>query len=365
MEVAWKGLAVGCRFFSMLGAMGIPCYVLNPTIRTVSIERGHVSPMELVQDRYRSHTLNVLLAAALVTGLIIGCGAQLLAMKTMLQAITNDHDEAYWGTVFVAGVAMFCEFCGGFRGIARIDHVNTYTTMFITFLATSLVVSQWGGLEDLGPARCQNGWPSSQGSLNEFQESTLMCKMNTTGSPCLSGCAVTCGRWTPIGCDAMGNMSAASHPNVIDHPWVLNWGLIPQRSTPVTAVNGSGNSTCSFCDRWKSMCGGCYGDAWIFEDDSLARRGITAGSSTPGTGTVDTAALVRHPHAWQGDFGVWKTFGLVFMVASGGHGGSMAPHIFQRVVSADSDRTLKKSLVPLFPAGFLTLLAGLVFGVTW
>ena len=61
MEVAWKGFGSACRYLSLLGAMGVPAFIINPMVRTMAIERGHVSPLELGHDRYRSHVLHLLL----------------------------------------------------------------------------------------------------------------------------------------------------------------------------------------------------------------------------------------------------------------------------------------------------------------
>ena len=88
MEVAWKGFGSACRYLSLLGAMGVPAFIINPMVRTMAIERGHVSPLELVHDRYRSHVLHLLLACTLVTALFLSCGAQLLALKSVLQTLS-------------------------------------------------------------------------------------------------------------------------------------------------------------------------------------------------------------------------------------------------------------------------------------
>ena len=294
MEVAWKGLGVGCRWFSLVGAMGIPAFILNPMVRTLAIERGHISPLELVQDRYRSHMLSVLLVGVLVTSLIIGCGTQLLAVKSMLLALTNDVFEAQIGTILVCVVAAFCEVLGGFRGVSRIDTCQMVTTIACAAAGALFVLPESGGLAAVAPVQCAAGRPGA----NSFQARSLMCQFNATGYPCENKC----------------------------------------------------------------QCSGCYGSAWILDPHAGA---ADLGAHNVDAPAVDFAALVRHPHAWQGDYAVWKVFSLVLLVGVGGHGGSLAPHIFQRVVSADSDQTLKQTLLPVFPAGWVTLVAGLIYGVTW
>lgn len=368
MEVAWKGLAIGCRFFSLVGAMGIPCFILNPMIRTLAIERGHVSPLELLQDRYRSHTLNVLTAGVMVASLIISCGAQLLAVKTMLQALTNDATEAQNGTILVCAVITLCEFCGGFRGISRIDTAQMIISIGCAVVISILITSEFGGFQAVVPEQCRAGRPGLGADLDQyypFQTRSLMCKLNASASglPCMNGCAVGCMESEPIECDQVGNFSEP-FPRLADAKGYTYPGTeYAERFFETTSADGVVN--CSVCTKFEApQCSGCYSNAWIF-DAPIQIADDEARSRTVPNATVDFAALVRQPHAWQGDYGVWKVFGLAFMVAVGGHGGSIAPHVFQRVVSADSDKTLKNTLLPVFPAGWITLLAGLMCGVTW
>ncbi len=356
MEVAWKGLGVGCRWFSLVGAMGIPCFILNPMIRTLSIERGHVSPLELVQDRYRSHMLSVLLMGVLLASLIIGCGTQLLAVKTLLLALTNDRAEAQNGTILVCVVGTLCDVFGGFRGVARIDAVQMVTTITCAVAVALLVVSEWGGLAAVIRPQCAAGQPGA----TSFQVQSLMCQFNATGDPCVNGCALPCARSEPIECAQIANLTVDTL--AFDAERRLFNRAYYAAETFSTTVDASGVESCSMCTTFSPQCAGCYGSAWIFETEA-AGNDLSASNAT--TAAVDFAALVRQPHAWQGDYAVWKVFGLVCMVAAGGHGGSMAPHVFQRVLSAESDETLKQTLLPVFPAGWVTLLAGLIYGVTW
>lgn len=357
MEVAWKGLGVGCRFFSMVGAMGIPCFILNPMIRTLALERGHVSPLELLQDRYRSHMLSVLVVGVMVTSLIIGCGTQLLAMKMMLLTLTNDISEANAGTFLACAVAALCDVFGGFRGVSRIDTTQMYVSIAAGVGLALLVVSEWGGVEGVGPAECAAAEPEE----NEFQAQSLMCQLNVTGVPCVNGCAGTCVRSEPIECGQIADLAGSSNWTFDSDGRMVNARKYALQMFTATE-NASGVAQCTFCKAFDMQCSGCYGSAWIFDAQSTV-DGL--GSRNSSTATVDFAALVRQPHAWQGDYGVWKVFGLVLLVSVGGHGGSVAPHIFQRVVSAASDKTHKLSLLPVFPIGWLMTLSGLLYGVTW
>lgn len=359
MEVAWKGLGVGCRWFSFVGAMGIPCFILNPMIRTLAIERGHISPLELVQDRYRSHMLSVLLLSVILASLIIGCGTQLLAVKSLLLALTNDRAEAQVGTILVCVVATFCDVFGGFRGVARIDALQMVTTIACAAAVALLVVYEWGGLAGVTPPQC----PAGQPGATSFQAQSLMCQLNATGYPCVNGCAVPCAKSEPIECAQIASLSASAvGTSAVDSEGVVFDAVYYEAEWFSIEVNANGVEACSMCNAFSPQCVGCYSNAWIF-DSAVAGNDLSSSNAT--TAGVDFALLVRQPHAWQGDYAVWKVFGLVCMVAVGGHGGSMAPHVFQRVVSADSDKTLKRTLLPVFPAGWVTLLAGLIYGVTW
>ena len=332
MEVAWKGFGSACRYLSLLGAMGVPAFIINPMVRTMAIERGHVSPLELVHDRYRSHVLHLLLACTLVTALFLSCGAQLLALKSVLQTLTNDHGEAYLGSIFIAFIAVACELAGGFRGIARIDAL-TMAVLLGSCLVCLLVVGYgYGGFTGVGPEGCANGLPNG----NEFQSATLFCTLNATDhraghATCQDdGCARTCLAMGPCD-DGRGRRLAEM---VDDGSW-------------------ADASNCTVCTDWsESACPGCFGGAWIF-------GGVNNGS------VVDNQALVRQPHVWQGDHQVWKTFALVVVGALGGVGGAMSPHVFQRVVAADSDLTLKNALLPTLPVCFFVLLVTMLCGITW
>eukprot|EP01050_Picozoa_sp_SAG11_P001397 SAG11_NODE_60_length_19094_cov_26.549566_12_plen_689_part_00 len=223
------------------------------------------------------------------------------------------------------------EIFGGMRGVALSDALQSGVMIVTYMIVPFLLLYHYGGFNDLIPPGCENGQPG----VNPFSSSYLVCALGNArsedGDVCdTDGCFSTCGDLEYFGCTNSTGTYSLTAGDCDDIGGNYNSSLVLPCTTthPAFVLNRGG-------------CSGCL--------------------SSAGTLLGDPGKLVRHPHAWQGDYQVWKSLSAPLSLLVGGP----APLYWTRYVSARTSTALKYGTIILGLTPFVMFMASYLLGAVW
>eukprot|EP01052_Picozoa_sp_SAG31_P055904 SAG31_NODE_15699_length_742_cov_1.195956_1_plen_205_part_00 len=191
------------------------------------------------------------------------------------------------------------EVFGGMRGVALSDALQSGVMIVTYMIVPFLLMYHYGGFSDLIPPGCENG----KSGVNPFSSSYLMCQLGNSlsedGDICdPEGCFSDCGLTDYFACtNSTGTYSLSS-------AFCEETGGTYNSSLPLPCTTSH-----PLFDDNVNTCSGCFSEA----------GGLLG----------DPGKMVRHPHAWQGDYQVWKSFSSPLNILLGGP----APLFWTRYVS--------------------------------
>ncbi len=121
-----------------------------PKLHTLSHNRGYVTPVDYLKDRYHSQAISLISSIVMIVALNNYLLAQLMTMGRALQGLAGSYgDEAYnYGVIGLALIMLIYGTLGGIRAIAWTDVIQGSVLMIGLFVLLVLLFNQFGPLSD-------------------------------------------------------------------------------------------------------------------------------------------------------------------------------------------------------------------------
>ena len=121
-----------------------------PKLHTLSRNRGYVTPVDYLEDRYGSQAISLIGSIVMIVALNNYLLAQLMTMGRALQGLAGSYgDEAYnYGVIGLALIMLIYGTLGGIRAIAWTDVIQGSVLIIGLFVLLALLVDQFGPLSD-------------------------------------------------------------------------------------------------------------------------------------------------------------------------------------------------------------------------
>jgi SSS family solute:Na+ symporter len=122
--------------------------IFAPRLRRLSQERGYVTPVDYLDDRFGSKAINLIAAVVMVLAVTNFLLAQLMAMGRAMQGLAGPHgDLAYrYGVVVLALIMVVYGTLGGLRAVAWSDVIQGGVLMIGFLLLLAMLENQFGPL---------------------------------------------------------------------------------------------------------------------------------------------------------------------------------------------------------------------------
>lgn len=167
--------------------------IFAPRLRRLSQERGYVTPVDYLNDRYGSPAINLIAAVVMVLAVTNFLLAQLMAMGRAMQGLAGPHgDIAYrYGVIVLALIMVVYGTLGGLRAVAWSDVIQGGVLMVGFLLLLAILESQFGPLSGAthiilsgaDPAQVHKVLPPSPEQQREWLSYVLMVGMGAALYP--------------------------------------------------------------------------------------------------------------------------------------------------------------------------------------
>jgi len=169
---------IGLSYYPMMSfgtaIIGLSFYFIGYKTWLLGKQKGFITPGELIEDRFQSKSLKLLVLAVMVIFTIPYLALQPIGAGYLLEGLTNGQIPYFLGAALLTFVIVLYVFLGGMRSVALTD-VLQGILMFVFMLAAVVVIARsLGGFEqatqtvyDLKPELF-----SRQGADNSFTPRT-------------------------------------------------------------------------------------------------------------------------------------------------------------------------------------------------
>jgi SSS family solute:Na+ symporter len=114
----------------------------------LSRERGYITPVDFLQDRFQNKAISLIAAIVMILALSNFLLAQLMAMGRAMQGLAGANgDQAYqYGVITLALIMVIYGTLGGIRAVAWTDMMQGYVLMAGFFILIIMLYLQFGSL---------------------------------------------------------------------------------------------------------------------------------------------------------------------------------------------------------------------------
>ena len=122
--------------------------VYAPRLHRLSKERGYVTPVDYLRDRFDSNAINIIASVVMILALSNFLLAQLMAMGRAIQGLagTNGNAAYYLGVVVLGLIMVIYGTLGGMRAVAWSDVIQGGILMSGFLVLLFMLIEQFGPL---------------------------------------------------------------------------------------------------------------------------------------------------------------------------------------------------------------------------
>ncbi len=149
---AGAGYRIGYGYYGILSfgtaLVALSFFFIGHRAWLLGKARGYITPPELIGDRLRSPSLQVVFLAVMVFFTIPYLALQPIGAGYLLSELTNNAIPYFWGAVLLTAFMVLYVFLGGMRSVAITDVFQGLLMFVLTVVAVMYVANAFGGVSE-------------------------------------------------------------------------------------------------------------------------------------------------------------------------------------------------------------------------
>ena len=121
-------------------------------LRKASLVRNHATPVDFINDRFRSQLLRYTVLSIQVLASIVYLAAQVNALQSTFNAMFGFDPKDVWPVIVIMSIILCFEWAGGLAVVAMSDSVQGIVMVISFFCLPLVILRNYGGWKDLDPS---------------------------------------------------------------------------------------------------------------------------------------------------------------------------------------------------------------------